>query len=212
MSVSRGLRALQVAAFLAAAMVAQVAGAQNASSDPAVSERGPFSTGLFVGELFKTGLPNFVVAPWNTDFSTSYLASVSFVYRVYKFPSIPLQFEGEFDVGKRFHGANQWDFAVAPVARWMYFPWNKWVYTNFRLGMFGFSYATGISAWEQENSGNDKGSRLLQYLVGEVTFAASENSRSEAFIGVHHRSGDYGLFDGVSGASNYLGCGFRVFW
>ncbi|MGO9935087.1 MAG: hypothetical protein ACLPV8_25190 [Steroidobacteraceae bacterium] len=175
-------------------------------------ERGPFSTAIFVGELFKTGLPNFVVTPWNTDLSPSYLVAVDFDYRVYKFPTIPLQFEAEFDVGKRFRGANQWDIATAPVARWMYFPWNKWLYTNFRLGMFGFSYATGISAWEQENSGNNKGARLLQFLVGEVTFAAGENSRSEAFIGVHHRSGDYGLFDGVSGASNYLGCGFRVFW
>jgi len=197
---------------LAAALFANFAAAQSAPIDTPDSQRGPFSTAIFVGELFKTGLPNFVVAPWTLDLSPSYLVTANFDYRVYKFPAIPLQFEAEFDVGKRFNGANQWDFASAPVARWMYFPWNKWVYTNFRLGMFGFSYATGISAWERENSGNNKGARFLQFLVGEFTFAAGENSRSEAFIGVHHRSGDYGLFDGVSGASNYLGCGFRVFW
>ena len=76
----------------------------------------------------------------------------------------------------------------------------------------GASYATGIPAWERQNSGNDKGSRWLEFLVPELTFASGPTSRGEAFIRVHHRSGLYGLINGVSGGSNYLSVGYRVFW
>src|ERR1039458_7241299 len=55
--------------------------------------------------------------------------------------------------------------------------------------MFGLSYVSGISPWERENSGNDRGSKFLQFGAFEFTFAPHENSRGEAFIRVHHRSG-----------------------
>jgi hypothetical protein len=96
-----------------------------------------------------------------------------------------IQLEGEFNVAKRF-------------------------YTNVRLGL-GLSYVTGISSWELQSSDNKTGSRLLIFVVPEVTLASSEHSRGEAFIRVHHRSGAYGLVNGVYGGSNYLCVGFRIF-
>jgi len=211
---------LATGAIAASALLVEFAAAQTAASDapPAASDpapaagRGPLSTGLYAGELFKGGLPEFFYRPQDSQFTPSYVAVLNFDYRAYKFEHLPLQFETEFDIGKRFHGANQWDFEVAPFFRWTSLPWNKWLYTNVRVGALGASYATGISAWERQNSGNDKGSRWLEFLVPELTFASGPNSRGEAFIRVHHRSGLYGLINGVSGGSNYLSVGYRVFW
>ena len=189
-----------------------VAAAQSASNDtPPAAERSPLSVGMYVGELFKTGLPNFFYQPEDVKFSPSYLIAANIDYRFHKFDTLPLQLEGEFDVAKRFNGANEWEVDVLPMVRWTSFPWNRFLYTNARVGALGFSYATGISDWERQNSGDNKGARLLQFLVMELTFAPSKTSSSEAFIRIHHRSGDYGLFNGAAGGSNYLAVGFRFF-
>jgi hypothetical protein len=81
-----------------------------------------------------------------------------------------------------------------------------------RVGALGVSYTTGISAWEIHNSDVGHGSRFLHLLVTEVTFARSRTAPGEAFIRVHHRSGIYGLYDGVYGGSSYLAVGYRHFW
>jgi hypothetical protein len=188
-----------------------VAAAQDAAPASPGSVRGPLSVGMYFGELFETGLPNFFYQPQDVKFSPSYLVAVNIDYRFHTFDTFPLQLEGEVDVAKRFHGANEWEIDVVPFVRWTSFPWNRLLYTNARVGALGFSYANGISDWERQNSGNDKGSRLMQFLVMELTFAPSKTSSSEAFIRIHHRSGDYGLFNGAAGGSNYLAVGFRIF-
>jgi hypothetical protein len=203
---------LFLTSIVAATVTVDAARAQSAAFDAPMADRGPLSVGMYFGDLFKSGLPNVLYEPQRMEFSPSYLIALNVDYRIYRFERLPLQFEGEFNLGKRFEGANQFDISVTPMARWMSFPWNRLLYTNLRAGALGFSYATGISDWERQNSGDNKGSRLLQFLVVELTFASSEHSRGEAFVRVHHRSGDYGLFDGSSGGSNYLAVGYRIFW
>lgn len=96
------------------------------------------------------------------------------------------------------------------MMRWKAFPWNKYVYTNFRVGVFGASYATGVSSWEAVNADNGgKGSRYLNFLRYEFTFAPSADSPYEVFIGLHHRSGIYGLINHSHGGSNYWITGIR---
>jgi hypothetical protein len=62
-----------------------------------------------------------------------------------------------------------------------------------------------------ETSDDDKGSRLLQFLLTKLRFAPSKASRGEA-LRIHHRSGDYRPFDGAAGASNCLGVGYGIFF
>jgi hypothetical protein len=191
----------------------EAANAQAVGTDTAdAPARGAMSTGVYVGELYKSEFISLFYRPQAIDLTPSYLVAVNANYRLYRWSSLPLQFEGEFDVAKRFAGADQVEFDLAPFVRWTAFPWNDTLYTNFRLGGLGLSYATSISAWERQNSGNNTGSRLQHFLVPELTFSAGPQSRSEAFIRVHHRSGVFGLFHGVYGGSNYLSVGYRVFW
>jgi hypothetical protein len=207
----RSLRVTLVVIALAAQFTQAAAPQSVASDNQPIGERGPLSVGLYAGELYKHQYLSILYRPQDIQLSPSYLVAVNVDYRIYKPARIPIQFEGEFDIAKRFHGANEFDVVLAPFVRWTWFPWNRLLYTNFRLGAAGLSYTTGVSAWERENSGNNRGSNFLQFGSMEVSFAARENARSEVFVRVHHRSGVFGLINGVNGGSNYLSFGFRVF-
>jgi len=201
--------------FLAIALSAQftqTAAAQSVATDTQpIDERGPLSVGLYAGELYKHQYLSILYRPQDIQLSPSYLVAANINYRIYKSADIPIQFEGEFDIAKRFHGADEFEVVLAPFVRWTSFPWNRLLYTNARLGVAGLSYTSGVSAWERDNSGNNRGSNFLQFGSMEVSFAAHENARSEVFVRVHHRSGVFGLINGVNGGSNYLSFGFRVF-
>jgi hypothetical protein len=203
---------LTAVAIALTAQFTQTAAAQSVGTDTLpIAERSPLSVGMYAGELYKSQYISILYRPQDIQLSPSYLVAANVDYRIYESPDIPIQFEGEVDIAKRFHGADEFDVVVAPFVRWTSFPWNRFLYTNARLGALGLSYATGVSAWERQNSGNNRGSNFLQFGAMEVSFAASENARSEVFFRVHHRSGIFGLINGVNGGSNYLSCGFRVF-
>lgn len=181
--------------------------------DPApFYSRGPLSVGAYAGQLYKNEFTRIITAPAEIGLKSSYLAALNFDYRFLKIRYLPLQLEGEFNIAKRFGQQNEFDFSAAPFLRWTWFPWNNLVYTNVRLGIVGLSYATAISPYERLNSGNMNGSNVLHFLAPEVTFSKSESSPWEVFVRVHHRSGVFGLFNGVHGGSNYLSGGARVFF
>lgn len=193
-----------------------------ASADPAdlrallfdtrpVSSRPDFSVGFYVGQLYKNEFTRIFHAPTEIGLQPSYLAALNFDYRFFTLAHLPLQFEGEFNIAKRFGQQDQFDFSAAPFVRWTWFPWNSLVYTNARLGIVGLSYATSISPYERLNAGNMIGSNVLHFLVPEVTFSLSAAANWEVFVRVHHRSGVFGLFNGVRGGSNYLSAGYRMF-
>jgi len=93
------------------------------------------------------------------------------------------------------------------ILRWHRFPWERHVRTTFGFGE-GLSFANRIPDHEIEKPG-DPGSRLLNYLMYEVTLAHPEWEHTHFFFRVHHRSGIFGLFNGVHGASNYPSLGIK---
>lgn len=166
--------------------------------------------GGYIGALSHQALASITFRrPWRTRLQSDYLADVHAIYTVHRFESIPLDLEIEGGIAKRFGQNHQTELDLIPMARWKYWPWNDYIYTNFRLGLAGPSYVTGVSDWEKQNTGNHKGSRFLSLLIPEFTFAPSADSPFELFVRVHHRSGIYGLINGVHGASNYVSAGFR---
>lgn len=208
---ARSFRITLVVIALAAQFTQAAAQQSDASDSPPTAERGPLSVGLYAGELYKSEYISILYRPKDIQLSPSYLVAANVDYLIYKSVDVPIQFEGELDVAKRFHGADEFDIVLAPFVRWTSFPWNRFLYTNVRLGALGLSYTSGVSVWERQNSGDNRGSNFLQFGAMEVSFAARENARSEIFVRVHHRSGIFTLINGVSGGSNYLACGFRVF-
>lgn len=165
--------------------------------------------GVYGGVLNPGALHEVLFMPWQTSFKPSYLAAANLTYVIHEFSALPLSVELDAVVAKRFGPDDEWDFGVVPMFRWKSFPWNDYLYTNLRAGPFGASYTTGISNFERFNSGNRKGSQFLNFLVPELTFSSGPDANWEAFIRVHHRSGIYGLINGVYGGSNYVSLGYR---
>jgi hypothetical protein len=173
-------------------------------------DRSRWMVGGYVGSLAHQGFTSIVLfAPWTTRLEPSYLAALNVTYLVYDFKNLPMSLEVDAMVAKRFGQDHEWEIAALPMVRWKALPWNSFVYTNIRLGLLGVSYVSGISVWERSNSGNGRGSRLLNLMVPEITVSSGPYAPWEVFLRVHHRSGGWGFINGVSGGSNYVSVGFR---
>jgi hypothetical protein len=173
------------------------------------AERGPLSIGVYGGELYKATYLDILYRPQDIDLSSSYIAALNIDYRLYRWHVLPIELTAEFNFDKHFGQAHEYEAVLTPLVRWVSFPWSRYLYTTVGVAALGVSYVTGVSPWERQNSGNDRGSNLLQFGAIEVSFAARASSPTELFVRVHHRSGIWGLINGVAGGSNYLSLGFR---
>jgi hypothetical protein len=147
---------------------------------------------------------------WSTfyspDFDTSYsflaLAVSRRVYSFSKHLELELEGQGVKHMGGQHHGEFNGLFAL----RWLTFPWNKYIATTAAIGD-GLSYATSTAKLEEEMHG--KNSPFLNYLMLELAFALPETPRWNLVVRLHHRSGIFGLFDGIEGASNAVAVGLK---
>ena len=118
-----------------------------------------------------------------------------------------IDFELEGQIVKHVAGQHHWEFNALVVTRWLRFPWNDTVKTSFAIGE-GLSLATETSVFEEKYHGEETNT-FLNYLMFEFDFALPQNPRWSLVTRLHHRSGVYGLFNGVDGASNAIGLGIR---
>jgi hypothetical protein len=168
--------------------------------------------GLYGGALNSDYLHNLEFAPWHSAgmFLPAYLVAADATYSVLEFPYVPAGLDLDLIAAAHFGGQQYGEFVVVPGLRWKWFPWNNYVYTNFRIGPIGASYDTSISRLEASESKGGRTSQFLSALEEEVTFAPSANSAWEVFVRIHHRSGMYGRIDGVDGGTNYVTAGWRT--
>jgi hypothetical protein len=117
-----------------------------------------------------------------------------------------LALEGEGQVVKHWGDQDHFEFNAMLGLRWLPFPWDRYLDTSFAVGE-GLSYATDDPEIEVEK--NDHTARLLNYLMFELAVVVPKQPQWTLFARVHHRSGAFGLFDGVSGGSNVVGAGLR---
>jgi hypothetical protein len=142
---------------------------------------------------------------FNSDFEDSYLLAVALSRRFYTFRDL-LDFELEGQIVKHFEDQDHWEFNGLLVSRWLPFPWDNYIDTTLAMGA-GLSYATETPEIEAKNHSDT--SQLLAYLLFEATFALPDFPQWSVVARLHHRSGAFGTFNGVYGASNALGAGIR---
>lgn len=120
----------------------------------------------------------------------------------------PFQWEVEAQLGK--HGGIQfhWEFNLLPVIRWQRFPWNRHLNTTVAIGN-GLSYAGSVPPLERSSPTNIGATRLLNYVMVEMTVAAPQLVDTSLVVRVHHRSGIYGIFNDVHGGSNIIAVGVK---
>jgi hypothetical protein len=142
-----------------------------------------------------------------SGFEDSYLTALALTRRMTTYAdTIDLELEGQ--VVKHFEGQEHWEFNGLGVIRWLPFPWDHYLDTSFASGA-GLSYATEIPEVEEERRGDGQTDRLLVYLMLELELALPGSGHWSAVSRIHHRSGAFGLFSGVTGASNAWGLGVK---
>ncbi len=96
--------------------------------------------------------------------------------------------------------------ASAAMLRFHRPPWKVWFDSTFAVGN-GLSYAS--TPPEIEIRHLSRTSKLFYHLVFELTFNLKNTPEWEALFRIHHRSGIFGLFDGITGGSDFLCLGLR---
>lgn len=172
-----------------------------------------WSFGAFAGIYNHGRLIIIEVEPWRVrnDWAHDYMVGVDAVWKIAHLPLLPVDLELDLSAGDLLgQGGGDFEFGALPQLRWKWFPWNKFLYTNCRWGPTGISYTTGLSPVEASDTTHDRTSRFLNLDVFEWTFSSGESAKWEVFIRNQHRSGIYGLINGVSGGSNYVNVGMRM--
>ncbi len=142
----------------------------------------------------------------NPDFDSDYHFLAAAVSRRIGSMTRHIDWEVEGQAVKHFGDQNHMEFNVLLIARWLTFPWDSYLDTSFAVGN-GLSYATRTPRIEEIQ--HDKTHQFLDYMLFELTFSLPQQPRWSMVWRIHHRSGVYGLFNGVHGASNALGVGLK---
>jgi hypothetical protein len=177
-------------------------------TEPETGARLARSISLAFGFSTPDNFTGIITQPWDTSFEDTWIVSASASHLLWELDE-NTWLEGELGVGKRFGDSDAWEFFGLVFLRWDGLPWNEWVYTSIGVGI-GPSYATEISETERRKSGNDQGSRTLNMLVPEIAFALPDDEATQLVFRLHHRSGVFGLFNGVTGGSTFVTVGVRV--
>ncbi|MEA2060565.1 MAG: hypothetical protein U9P10_08705 [Thermodesulfobacteriota bacterium] len=158
---------------------------------------------LFTGRLTDGDLGD--SAMFNVSFEDAFLVAGTLSKKYYRyFDSIDL--EWEVQAVKHFKDQNHWEFNGLNVVRWTAFPWDPYLDTSVAAGT-GLSFAS--SRPEIESKNHTDTSNILAYLMFEVAFSLPTVPEWSLVTRIHHRSGAYGLFNNVHGASNAWIFGLR---
>lgn len=140
------------------------------------------------------------------DFSTGDvgLVGVSFAREI---GSLGNALRFEWEIGGTLHyGAETFaSFHTYFVARWIWFPWNKWLMTTYAIGT-GPSIATKKSKYEAEDG---EASFYKNGMMMELTFGLPEQPNWMLQARIHHRSSIFGVLGNAGSPSDYLTIGLK---
>jgi hypothetical protein len=175
---------------------------------------------VFGGVASETNFMEIIYSPLASHLNPIGVAGVSYSHRLGTVNELiggiglghlgdDLTVEAEGGASMRFGDEKLGEAWTALYLRYDGLPWNDTVYTTIGVDT-GVSMLTNISDFEEWRDHNGKSSEFLHYLGPEITFADPENKDLELVLRLHHRSGVFGLFDGVVSGSTFLSAGIRV--
>lgn len=201
-----------VSAILAALWLAAPASAGSRGADDSIM--------IFGGVASETNFTELMFSPWSTHLNPIGVVGASYSHRLGTVNELvgdiglghigeDFTIEAEGGTSFRFGDENLGEAWAALYLRYDGLPWNDTVYTTVGANT-GVSVLTNLSDFEAWRDSNGKSSVLLHYLAPEFTFADPENKDLELVIRLHHRSGVFGLFDGVVSGSTFISAGVRM--
>ena len=201
-----------VSAILLAIGLATPALAQSRGADDSVM--------VFGGVASETNFAEIIYSPWTVELNDIGVIGASYSHRLGTMNELlgdggfghmgdDFTIETEAGTSLRFGDESLGEAWAALYLRYDGLPWNDTVYTTIAVNT-GVSLLTDISEFEEGRDDKGRSSVLLHYLGPEFTFADPENKDLELVLRLHHRSGVFGLFDGVVSGSTFLSAGIRV--
>ena len=122
-----------------------------------------------------------------------------------------LNFELEAQVAQQFGKQNHAEInPIVFIARWRDFPWNNTLPTTLAIGD-GLSIATENPKLEVTRRGRRNTNKVLNYVMAELTLSLPECPQWALVARYHHRSGMFGVFNGVHDASTAFAAGIK-YW
>ena len=175
---------------------------------------------VFGGVASETNFAEILYSPWTVELNDIGVIGASYSHRLgtvnelaggFGLGRIGDDFTIETEAGTsfRFGDESLGEAWAALYLRYDGLSWNDAVYTTIAVNT-GLSVLTDISKFEEGRDSKGRSSVLLHYLGPEFTFADPENKDLELVLRLHHRSGVFGLFDGVVSGSTFLSAGIRV--
>ncbi len=163
---------------------------------------------VYAGAYSDNSLPEEILPLREIQLEESSLVAVAYAEPFHRFWDDHGRWEWEVQGAKHWGGQTHWELNALLALRWRSFPWNQTVRTSFALGD-GLSWASEVPALELSSHTNEGATQLLNYLLLEWTFGLPSAPDWDLALRIHHRSGIFGLFDGVDGGSNVLALGLK---
>jgi hypothetical protein len=173
---------------------------------------------VFAGVATDTVFTDSMFFPWTNDLENIGVVGIAYSQRFGTLDSLTnsqlplgehLMIEGELGLSGRFGDESLGEAWTGLYLRYDGFPWNEKIYTTLAVNT-GLSLLTTESDFERGRDENHKNATLLHYMGPEITFADPANKNLELLVRFHHRSGVFGLFDGVVSGSTFISSGVRV--
>ena len=118
--------------------------------------------------------------------------------------------DAEIGAAYRAGDTNGGQFWAALYLRYDGFPWTDYVYTTIGFSM-GPDFVTRLPRVERGTDARPERnqSRWLNFFSPEITFALPSNPEHEISLRYIHRSGIFGLYNGVYEGANAFVVGYR---
>ena len=165
---------------------------------------------VYSGRFTGDSLPEDIALLKPLSFENATLLAATYG-EVFAEPSSSYRWEWEAVVGTWFGDQDHQELAGHVLFRWLDFVWDDWLDTSFGFGN-GLSVANDIPKLESSLHPDTGTRELLWSIAAEFEFAIPGAKSVATFVRVHHRSGVFGTFDGVDGASNVITLGLRYRW
>jgi hypothetical protein len=202
-----------IAAFMALISLAISADAESVDRD------GKHSIAVFAGPGTRANFSESIFTPWANDIKSIGVVGAAYSYRfgsvneVFGTSFSPrfgdhIYIEGEGGLSYRFGREDLGEAWGGLYVRYDDFPWNDSVYTTIAVNT-GLSVLSEKSLFEKDRDDGGKSEELLHYMGPEITFADPDNKNVELLVRFHHRSGVFGLFNGVVSGSTFIATGVR---
>lgn len=163
----------------------------------------------FYSGPFSSQTTSKIIFDFNAQFERSAILAVELSKKLGSVLDDRLQFELGAGLVKHVGHQHHWEVDIPVlIARWKEFPWNDTVRTTFAIGD-GVSFASRIPKHELERRGRNESAKTLNYLMAELTFGHKSLPNWDFVLRYHHRSGVFGLYDGVHDASNVFAAGIK---